>query len=162
ILWYKIGGKFTNKKEIPLLFKADSRAKFSMALEMHNCKDLLYKEINERQKEIDIPDAEEIIYEIKSISTNPDNIDSDAAEFILEIFSKGLDVFIKKQENEKNEKKQLEDENRNLRKEYEALSQKITEMTQQQLDKERQIEKENTIEKLKKKIIKHKAMQYGI
>ncbi|HHS6578770.1 TPA: hypothetical protein ACTN5N_001639 [Campylobacter jejuni] len=35
-------------------------------------------------------------------------------------------------------------------------------MTQQQLDKERQIEKENTIEKLKKKIIKHKAMQYGI
>lgn len=153
ILWHKVGSRLANKKKMPLLFKADSRAKISLALEMHNCKDLLYKEINERQKEIDISDAEKIIYEIKSISTNPDNIDSDTTEFILEIFSKGLEFFIEKQEKEKSEKRQLEDENRNLKKENEVLSQKMIEMEQQRLDKEKQIEKENTIKKLKKKII---------
>ncbi|XAK46118.1 hypothetical protein AAID91_06080 [Campylobacter coli] len=162
ILWHKVGSRFANKNKMPLLFKADSRAKISLALEMHNCKDLLYKEINERQKEIDIPDAEAIIYEIKSISTNPDNIDSDTTEFILEIFSKGLEVFVEKQEKEKNEKRQLEDENRSLRKKTEILSQRLREMEQQQLDKEKQIEKENTIKKSKKKIIICKVKQYSM
>ena len=150
ILWYKVGSRFTNKKEIPLLFKADSRAKISLALEMNKCKDLLYKEIENRKESLNTSDAEVILYEIKSMPTNPDNINSDTTEFILEVFSKGLEVFIEKQEKEKSEKRQLEDENRNLKKENEVLLQRM-----------KKIEKENTIKKLKQKITKYRAIQYG-
>ncbi len=171
ILWYKLGSNFSNEKEMPLLFRADTRAKISLALDMNKHSEFLFDEIERRKEELDETRAKEILYLIRSMPMKPEDIDSDNMEDILELSNSDLNYFIKKQEKDKKEKKDLENENKNLKTENQTLSQELNDVNlekeklQQQLNEEKarrkQREKEERDKDTRRQILFCRFKQFG-
>lgn len=167
ILWYKLGSNFSSEKEIPLLFRADTRAKISLALDMNKHSEFLFDEIERRKEELDETRAKEILYLIRSMPVKPEDIDCDNMEDVLELSNSDLNYFIRKQEKDRKEKKDLENENKNLKTKNEVLSQELNDISlekeklQRQLNEEKARRKQREKKDMRRQILFCRFKQFG-
>ena len=128
ILWLKLGKLSKNYNEL-LIFKPDTRAKISAALNLYQHNIYLQEEIKKRKSQgLSEEICLQILSEIKEYEQKPEEINENNIDSLENISGRGLDYFIERQqkreqevENLKNENEKKENDNKQLKEEREQL-----------------------------------------
>lgn len=130
ILWIKLGKLTKNSNEL-LIFKPDTRAKASIALNLHKNNLLLQRKLEE-VKEMDKKIAQEVLAEIVSSDIGVDDIDENSVDTLVDMSGVDLDYFLDQRRQREETISAMGDEIKNLKKERDEIKNKNQALEEQE------------------------------